>query len=462
MSKSNSFLIKNATVVTPDKAEIGDVLVNDGIISAIVPKTDCSKSDCCSSDRQKVNSIDATGLILLPGAIDSHVHFHMPTSDGGYNADDFYSGTKGAICGGTTTIIDFASPIQDKNWIDAINKRRADADGKTFCDYQLHMEVTGAFPQDYSTLKEIKSEGLKVLKVYTTYGNDMLSYEQLSKLYGQAKEDGFSILAHCEDDNILNNAKNRLINKGQTAAKFHPKARPPEAEVFAVKKLIELCEKSGVPTIIAHISTAEAALLVKAAKKRGVLVYAETCPHYLLLNERVYSGLAPERYIMSPPLRTEKDSETLMNLVASGDISVISTDHCPFNLSDKLKKPSCFEALFGVGGCENMVSLLFSQGVGKGLITLSEFSKLTSETPARLYGLYPEKGVIEVGSDADLILINPNKKRILSAANEKINADYSIWEGTEVNCSVEMVFLRGVLVALKNKIQSEPIGIFVN
>jgi dihydropyrimidinase len=442
----NTVFIKGARMAAENGGEqICSLLLADGKIAAI--GTDEAP--------EGAETFDATGLVALPGAVDSHVHFFMQAANGKRNADDFYAGSKGAVCGGTTSIVDFASPVPGGSWTDGVNTRRAEADGNVFCDYGLHMEVTGAFEQDISRLGELLDAGVRVLKIYTTYGADRYPRKKLHALFAEAKRLGMPVLAHCEDDEIIQKTKRRMCREGRIAAALHGVSRPAAAEIAAVQELIALSEQTGAELIVAHVSVGEAGLLIASARKRGVPVHAETCPHYLLLDENRYAGKEPQRWIMTPPLRSKRDGEILWGLLESGDIGMVSTDHCPFALAQKLAEPTCFGAIPGVGGCENMVSLLFSEGYQKGRLTLSQLCRRLSGEAARRYGLSPQKGGLTAGSDADVVLIDPGAPRVLRAQSEHGNAGYSIWEGFPVGCSVRYVFLRGELAAR----DGEPAGV---
>ncbi|MEN6593745.1 MAG: amidohydrolase family protein [Clostridiaceae bacterium] len=442
--QKRQFFIRGALCALPDGVRTCDIVISDGRIASI------GRFDT----PEGAEIVEAGGFVALPGAVDSHVHFHMPTANGGFNADDFLTGSTCAVCGGTTTVVDFASPVEGASWTEGVRRRRAEADGQVFCDYGLHMEATGAFEQDITRLHELVDAGVRVLKIYTTYGADQYPREKLPALFAEAKRLNLRILAHCEDDEIIRKTKIRMLASGQTGAALHAQSRPEAAEIAAVRELIGLAEQTGAELIIAHVSTGEAGLLIKKARKRGVNVYAETCPHYLLLNETLYAEKEPQRFIMTPPLRTERDNGILWELLASGDLGMASTDHCPFSLEQKLTEPTCFEAIPGVGGCENLVSLLFSEGYQKGRLNLTQLAKRLSGEAARLYGLAPEKGALAVGADADLILIDPNAPRVLTSSEEHSNAGYSIWEGFRVGCTVRRVYLRGELVSL----DGEPVG----
>jgi len=444
-------LIQNAAAVTPDGVVNTDILISEGKICRMEKGISGEGCDC----------FDASGLIALPGAIDSHVHFQIPTPDGGFNADDFGAGSAVAVCGGITTFVDFASPLPEKSWAHGVNARRAQADGSTYADYALHMEVTGAFYQDIDRLEDIAAEGISVLKIYTTYGADKFPSEDMERLFSNAAELGMSVLAHCEDDDMIARIKQDFIAEGRVGAGRHGESRPAAAEAAAVKELIRVAEKTGVQLIIAHVSSGDGADLVAEARRRGVKVYAETCPHYLLLTDSCYEGSEPQKYIMTPPLRKSDDCSRLWQHVINGDIGMISTDHCPYTIEQKMRADSCFDVLPGVGGCESMPSLMFSEGYQKGRLTLEQLADRLSAEAAKRHGLYPQKGAIAVGSDGDILLMDPNAPRVITAKEEHSNAGYTIFEGYPVGCTVRRVYLRGELAAENGKLLGSPEGKFL-
>ncbi len=431
-----SLLIRNGLVVTETEVLHADLLIEGERIAKIGAGLPDSADTV----------IDAAGKIVLPGAIDSHVHFYMKTA-AGRNADDFSTGSACAVCGGTTTVVDFAGPVEGAGFAQSLRLRKAEADGNIHTDYALHMEVTGEFEQDYNDLASLLPEGVKALKIYTTYGDSRVPDEKLPALFRKAAELGLTMLAHCEDDDLVTSLKRDFIAEGKTQARFHGESRPVEAETKSIEKIMSLAHETGMKLIIAHISSGNGGKLVQAARARGWDVSGETCPHYLLLTDERYSGKDPQRFIMTPPLRKAEDNDQLWQLVENGDIGVISTDHCPFTLTDKLSKEGCFEAIPGIGGCESMVSLLYSEGYAKGRLSLTELASRLSTQAAKLYGLYPQKGVLAEGSDADIVIIDPDTNRTLTAKEEHSNAGYTVYEGFDVKGKPVYTILRGEIVS---------------
>lgn len=406
-------------------------------------------------------TVDAHGLVVLPGAVDSHVHFYMKAASGGRNADDFAVGSAGAVAGGTTTVIDFATPAAGMSFAEAARLRIAEAGACVYTDFGLHMEVTGAFPQDFEGLCELPPMGVRALKIYTTYGKTELPRERLPELMRRAKALGMTLLAHCEDDATVRATKAQFLAEGRTSPADHAASRPAEAEAKAVSDVIAAAEAAGTRLIIAHISSAAGAEQVREARKRGADVHGETCPHYLLLTDACYLRDEPQRYIMTPPLRTSADNAALWSALIAGDIELVSTDHCPFPLADKLREKTCFEAIPGIGGVQSMPTLLFSEGYKKGRLTLPMLAARMATDAAKIYGLYPKKGAIRVGADADLAIFDPNQVHRLHAAEEQSRAGYTVFEGYEVTGRLRYTYLRGQLAAQDGRPVGEARGVYL-
>ncbi len=440
-------LIQGGLLALEDGAQVADILIEGETIAAIGQNLGAADA-----------VIDARGLVVLPGAVDSHVHFYMETASGGRNADDFLAGSAAAVAGGTTTVVDFASPVEGKSYAEAARLRLAETGGRVHTDYALHMEVTGAFPQDYAGLSELPAMGVHALKIYTTYGATEIPRARLPELMLRASELNMVLLAHCEDDAIVRQTRARFLAEGKTAPMYHGDSRPIEAETRAIADVIAAAEAAGTKLIIAHISSGAGAALVRAARARGVDVHGETCPHYLLLTDDCYRMPEPQRYIMTPPLRKAADNEMLWDCLISGDIGLVSTDHCPFPLADKLRENTCFEAIPGIGGVQSMPALLFSEGCKKGRLSLPALAARIATDAAKLYGLYPKKGAIRVGADADLAIFDPDAVHTLGAQHELSRAGYTVYEGRSVTGRVRYTLLRGALAAVDGRPAGEPRG----
>jgi len=433
-----AILFKNALTVMETQTKITDVRVEGEHIAAI-------GEDLMPQPGDEV--IDAEGMVLLPGVIDSHVHYHMRTgTKSGRTADDFVSGSTSAACGGITTVVDFATPQEGMTLLESMQARMAEAEGNSHVDYTFHMEMTGSHELPLEELVPLYESGIRSLKIYTTYGKSEYPADKLPELFKKAGEVGFITLVHAEDDGIVKARKEQFLAEGKTEAKYHGASRPIEAEVTSIRHILSLAKEADAPVIIAHISSGEGAKLVAEARAKGQKVYGETCPHYLLLTEEHYYEKDPQRFIMTPPLRFKEDNETLWQLVKSGDIDKISTDHCSFLLTEKLEKEGCFEAIPGIGGSETMLPVLWEEGYRKGRLSLIALAQKLSLNPAKLYGLYPQKGHIAVGADADLVLIDPTRETILHAQDLHSKAGYTVFEGKSIRGAIEMTMRRGTFL----------------
>lgn len=449
-----AILFKNALTVLENESRILSVRVEGEHVQAVGEDLVPELSD---------EVIDASGKILMPGVIDSHVHYYMRTgTKSGRTADDFLSGSTSAAFGGITTIVDFATPQEGMTLSESMAARMAEAKGQSYVDYTFHMEMTGSHEIDLQELVPLYRDGFRALKIYTTYGKSEYPAGKLPALFKKAAELGFITLVHAEDDGIVKARKEAFLKEGKTAAKYHGESRPIEAETTSIKHILALAKDAHAPVIIAHISSGEGARLVAEARKRGQEVYGETCPHYLLLTDACYYGEAPQRFIMTPPLRHKEDNEALWQLLSSGVIDKISTDHCSFTLEEKLEKEGCFEAIPGIGGSETLLPVLFEEGYQAGQLTLEELSQKLSLNPAKLYGLYPRKGHIAPGADADLVLIDPKKETVIHAKNLHSKAGYSVFEGKAIRGAVLATMRRGKFLVKDGELTSDaPEGIFI-
>lgn len=439
--------ITNGLVVTESGVARQDIVIEDGRICAMGAELPAAAGETC---------IDAGDKLVFPGMIDSHVHYYAPCGDG-YTVDDFYSGTTGAIFGGVTTIVDYAFPRPGMDLRQSLEKRKSEAAGFSFCDYTFHSEIMGEYGFTPESLRAVRESGILSLKAYTTYGADQLTYEQLEALMRQAKPLGLRLTVHAEDDEICRREKERCIVTGRCDCACHAKSRPAAAEVVAVEKLLALAEKTGAALHIVHVSTGAAAERIAAAKRRGVDVTCETCPHYLLLTQACYDRPEAAAYIMTPPLRTAKDNELLWQRVCDGTINSIVSDHCAFPLEQKLAAKSCFAALPGIPGTETIFPLLYTEGEDRGL-THADIARLFSAEPARLFGLYPRKGCLAVGSDADLMIVDPRERHTLTGQSLHSRSGYTVYEGWPVRGRIELVMRRGRVIMRRGEMQEEAPG----
>jgi len=441
-------IIKNGIAVLNGIAQYAEIAFKDGIIVDINSHVDEDIDD---------SIIDAQGRYVLPGAIDSHVHYGIDQS-----ADSFGTGSKAAVFGGITTVIDYVSPIHGKQFSDAFKKRLTDAEGHSYVDYTFHCEVLGWNGWNDSILNFVNKSGMNSLKVYTTYGQDQLSYKEIESLMKAAKNYNLFVMVHAEDDNIIQNTKERMMINKKTAPMFHSVSRPEDAEITAVKQLLEIAGRTGAHIHFAHVSTGKAAQLIAEGRSHGIIATAETCPHYLLLNDSIYLKDNAQLAIMTPPLRTERDNAELWKKLREGTIDSIVTDHCAYSRKEKLSKNTCFDTLPGISGSETMVPLIYSEGVRKKRITMAQMVEKVSVNPAKLYGIYPKKGILAVGSDADITILDQYKTKIIDGEKLHSASLYSAFNGMEVTGWPIMTILRGkTLCCNESLLVNKPGGEYV-
>lgn len=429
-------LLKGGTVVLEDEIKKVDVLIQSEKIKEIGCELACDSN---------TDIIDCTNKIIMPGVIDAHTHFYMLCGQDERTVDDFYWGSVAAACGGVTTVIDYVEPLDDESPKKAILNRMEEAENICI-DYNLHYVVRQWRDEFLKELAEIPSLGINNLKIFTAYENMMLSYDEIYELLKWSRKNGLLVTVHAEDEELIIMTKEELIKKGKTQPAMHSLSRPVQAEAEAVRKVIDLAAKADAPIYFVHVSSFKAANIIKEAQKRGIKVLAETCPHYLFLNDSLYTTSEnPQLYIMCPPLRKESERIGLLNLLEEGVFSVIATDHCSFSASQKLRSSSCFETLAGIPGVETLLPLAYNL-VKSGTIDLIQLTKLLSANPAKIFGLYPQKGVIKEGSDADIVIFNPNIEKVLQADMLHYKAGYTPFEGLKVFGYPETTILRGKII----------------
>ena len=435
-------LIRNGTIATDRDVFHGDILILDGQIHAISEHIDAPDAEI----------IDAAGKVVLPGAVDIHTHMDLDVGIARV-IDDFYTGTVAAACGGTTTIVDHMAfgPAGCSPWRQVREYHRL-ADGNAAVDYGFHgvlQHVNDAALDDMADIA--RQEGITSFKVYMTYDH-RLDDLALMKVLERANREGILIAAHCENHGIVTHFRERFVAEGKIQAKWHPASRPPEAEAEAVNRLLYLARAAGdAPVYVVHLSSRLGLEEIRRARAAGQKhLGAETCPQYLLLDEALYADPAEGlKAIMAPPLRRAEDREALWAALSMGELDTVATDHCPFTFAaqkqqgagDFTKCPS------GAPGVEERLMLLYSEGVVKGRITLPQLVRYACANPARVAGLYPRKGTLAPGADADLVILDPEAQWTLTTGRMHGNADYTCYEDMEITGAVERVLLRGRTIA---------------
>lgn len=441
-------VICGGTVVTESSMLEKDIVIEDGRIACL-----SDRMDPANLAGDGVDVINASGRYILPGAVDIHTHMDLDVGIARV-IDDFYSGTVAAACGGTTTIVDHMAfgPRGCSPWHQVKEYHRL-ADGNAVVDYGFHGVLQHVNDDVLTDMAEIaRDEGISSFKVYMTY-DYRLDDLDLMKVLMRAGEENILICSHCENHGIVTYNRERFVREGKTQTRWHPISRPAEAEAEAVSRLLYLSQAAGeAPVYIVHLSTQKGLEEVRKARANGWRHFgAETCPQYLLLDEQMYAdpreGL---KAIMAPPLRRQEDRDALWTALAGNEIDTVATDHCPFTFarqkqqgaSDFTKCPS------GAPGVEERLILLYSEGVVRGRITMPQLVKYACANPARVAGLYPRKGIIEPGADADLVLLDPAKDWILTTERMHGASDYTCYEGMQVHGAVERVLLRGKTIVL--------------
>lgn len=431
-------LIQNGSVVTAERTYSADILIDGEVIRDIAARLPAEAAD---------RVIDAQGLYVLPGGIDVHTHLDMPFG-GTTSSDDFDTGTRAAAFGGTTTLIDFAIQPKGTRMRDALDTWWKKADSKTHIDYGLHLIVTDLGEAGLEDMDSLVAEGVASFKLFMAYpGVLMVDDATIFKALSQTAKNGALICMHAENGGVIDVIVQRALAEGKRAPIYHALTRPVKAEAEAVHRAIAMAEMSGAPVYIVHLSSEDSLNEVREARDRGVPVFAETCPQYLLLtmDELARPDFEGAKYVFTPPLREKHHLDKLWQGLKDDHLQVVSTDHCPFCFADQkqLGVNDFTKIPNGGPGVENRLQLIHHHGVNQGRISLNRFVELVSTTPAKLFGLYPRKGVIAIGSDADLVLWDPHASHLISAATHHMRVDYSMFEGFRVEGNARTVLSRG-------------------
>ena len=447
-------LFKGGTVVSGQGTRPADVLVEGGTISAV--GTDLS------ADGAQV--VDCAGKLLFPGFIDAHTHFDLAVA-GTVTADDFATGSRAALRGGTTTVIDYAAPDKGETLAYGLAKWREKAAGRCACDYGFHMTIDDWSEGISREMGEMVDQGIPTFKMYMTYPAMMLPEGDLYRALKRLRELGCLTGVHCENSAVIDALIAEAKAAGRMGPASHPRTRPAPLEAEAVSRLLRIAQVADVPVIIVHLSTREGLEEVRAARRRGQTVYVETCPQYLLLDESVYDAadyLDAARYVCAPPIRGAADRDALWEALKSGEIQTVATDHCSFTLEQKRMGREDFTKIpGGLPGVEDRGVLLYTAGVAAGRIDEAAMCRLLSENAAKLYGCWPRKGVIAPGSDADIVIYDPAAEGAITAADHIQNVDYNPYEGIPARGNIHQVYLRGTLAVDRGQVLAGPDGQFI-
>jgi dihydropyrimidinase len=444
-------LITNGTIVTAVDAYRGDLLIEGEKIALV----GTSLADVHADVR-----IDAAGKYVLPGGIDVHTHLDMPFG-GTTSADDFATGTLAAAFGGTTSIVDFAIQYKGQTLHHAWETWMKKAEGQSVIDYGFHMIMTDFNDQTEQEMDALVTQGVTSFKLFMAYrGVFMLDDGSIFRALLRTGENGGTICMHAENGDVIDVLVRRALAAGHTAPKYHALTRPARAEAEATHRAIALAEIADVPIYIVHLSSAEALQMVTEARDRGLPAFAETCPQYLFLSYDNYEepGFDGAKYVMSPPLREKAKQDELWRGLKFNDLQCVSTDHCPFCMKEQkeLGRGDFSKIPNGAPGIETRMSLVYDGGVRSGRISLNRFVELTSTSPAKIFGLFPRKGTIAPGSDADVVVFDPNRTVTLAAKTLHMNVDYNPYEGRQVTGAADTVLSRGRVVIENGKRAARP------
>ena len=434
-----SLLIKNGQIITATDNYIADIFIEGETISAI------GKNLFVKADKE----IDANGMLVMPGGIDPHVHLDMPFM-GTFSSDSYETGTRAALYGGTTLVIDFILQKQGNSLHSALNEWKGRSDNNCVGDYSFHMAVTDFNADTKKEIKDfIEQEGITSFKTFMAYkGALMIDDRQMIGLMEEVKKHGGLINVHATNGDMIDYLVQKHKSEGKLSPLYHYLSQPEVTEAEAAERFVDMSNYTGCPGYIVHLTCEGALNAVRNATKRNQKMFVETCIQYLLLDASLYEkDFEGAKWVMSPPLRKKKDQATLWAGINQGLVQVVATDHCPFKWEQKLMGKDDFSKIpNGHPAIENRMELLFSEGVVKNKITLNKYVEVTSTNAAKIFGMFPRKGTIAVGSDADIVIFDPAEKHILSAKTHHMNVDYNGYEGWEVTGRVKTVLLRGKVV----------------
>lgn len=448
------YLLKNGTLVSGEGTEQKDILIEGEKIVKIAPYIE-------DGDAEEIN---VEGKLLFPGFIDGHTHFDLEVA-GTVTADDFETGTKAAISGGTTLVIDFASQDKGGHTLkEGLEKWHKKADGKCSCDYSFHMSIVEWNEETEKEIQDMIEEGITSFKLYMTYPAMMVEDRDLYKILKKLNECGCFAGVHCENAGVIDALIEEAKKEGRLGPENHPLVRPDTMEAEAVHRLLVIAKEAGAPVMVVHLTNKKAYEEIVKARENGQTVFAETCPQYLLLDDSAYSkpDFGGAVYVCAPPLRKKEDQDCLWKALANGQIQTVATDQCSFTLEQKAMGKEDFTKIpGGLPGVQTRGALLYTYGVREGKITVEQMCRLLSENPAKLYGVYPKKGALLEGSDGDIVVFDPEKESVISAKTHAYNTDNNPFEGFALHGDIDKVFLRGNLVVEGGKVVEEKTGEYV-
>lgn len=438
-----SLLIKNGRIITATDDYTGDVYIEGEKVVAVGRNLDALAAEAGVA---RADIIDATGLLVLPGGIDPHVHLEMPFM-GTFSSDTHETGTRAALFGGTTTVIDFVLQTQGHSLREALDQWNARARGTAVGDYSFHMAVTDFNDQTRAEIRTmIETEGITSFKTFMAYkGALMIDDRQMTALMQEVRGQGGIVTVHATNGDMIDYLIAKHRSEGKLSPRYHYLSQPEVTEAEASGRFADIADYTGCPGYIVHLTCEGALNAVRNATRRNQHLFVETCIQYLLLDDSLYEqGFEAAKWVMSPPLRKKKDQTTLWAGINQGLVNVVATDHCPFLWKQKLMGSTDFSKIpNGHPAIENRMELLYSEGVHKGRISLNKYVEVACTNPAKIFGMFPRKGTIAPGSDADIVLFDPTRKHVLSAATHHMQVDYSGYEGWELTGRVQTVLLRG-------------------
>ena len=435
-------LIANGTIVTTEGSQVADVLIDGETIAMI-------GADLAPAGMTADETIDATGKYVIPGAIDVHTHMELPFG-GTFAKDTFETGTRAAAFGGTTTIVDFAVQSRGKSLREGLDAWHAKAEGNAVADYGFHMIMSDVNDDTLKEMDQLVSEGIPDFKLFTAYPGVFYSDDgAIFRAMQQTAKNGGLIMMHAENGMAIDVVAEQTVDEGTIDPIGHGLARKAVFEGEATNRVIRLAEAAGVPVYIVHLSAREALAEVRSARDRGSMAFAETCPQYLFLSlDDLGDGFEGAKFVCSPPLRPKDHWDDLWTGLVKDDLQIVSTDHCPFDFhgQKELGRGDFRKIPNGLPGVEDRIDLMHDGGVVGGRITKERWVEIVSTAPAKMFGMFPRKGSISIGADADIVVYDPNRKRTISAKTHHMDVDYSCYEGRQVQGASDVVLSRGSVI----------------